>query len=72
MVGGFNYLIPKSDHDGSQYVLKLGVFGSQYSLQDQTFWNIVFAEVIIDDSRKFDGSRYKNAFSVGVRRTIEI
>jgi hypothetical protein len=34
--------------------------------------NILFAEFLLDESRKFDGSRYNNVFLVGFRWTIEI
>ena len=71
-VVGYNYLLPKSRPDGGGYILRVGFLGFQYALGDATFRDVVFAHVLLDTTRRFDGSQPGNTFVVGFRWSIDI
>ena len=71
-VFGYNYLLPKSRPDGGGYILRVGFLGFQYALGDATFRDVVFAQVLLDTTRRFDGSQPGNTFVVGFRWSIDI
>ena len=52
--------------------MRIGYFDFQYSLRDGTFRDIVFAQFILDDSLRSDGTRYDNAIVFGFRWSIDI
>lgn len=72
IVGGFNYLDATRQRPGGRYNLRVGLLSVQYSLRDESFRDTIYAEYILDDSLRSDGTGYPNGFVVGVRFGFEI
>lgn len=69
--GGLNYLEPFGRSADIQYEIKLGIFSLEYSFGEPSFQNVLYGEVIVDSSRRRDGTSYPNAYVVGFRRSFD-
>ena len=66
VVAGMNYLDARRQSAGGRYNIRLGLFSVQYSLRDASFRDSLFAEYLLDESLRADGTGYPNAFVVGI------
>ncbi len=71
VVAGMNYLEQKNP-DAIPFNIRMGLFDFVYAIRDLTFRSVLFAEFILDKSRRSDGENYNNVFVVGFRYAFQI
>jgi outer membrane protein N len=65
LTGGWNYLRPDSDQSSGDYMIKYGVSGLHYSLNESQ--DKVYANVQFNDGRLADGQALDNVFTIGIQ-----
>ena len=66
MIAGGNWLEPdEEDEDAGEYNVKYGVIGIRYTFD--SFKRMLYAEYLINQSKRVDGSPLDNQLTLGVR-----
>jgi predicted porin len=68
---GINYLEAFGRDKGLLYDIRVALFSLEYSFHDPTFQNVVYAQVLIDESNDSLGNPYPNVYVVGVRYSFD-
>lgn len=73
VVGGFNYLKPdETDPNAGQYLIKYVLIGVQATFRDETYDQMAYLQIVIDEGRSFDGTKGDNILALGFRYGISI